>query len=176
MSEPELYTREQVEELLEEKLETIQQGANDDRYDNEKVKLYRVISKNQSYEHIAEFINARLWTDRQIDKLLKYARVTLGNSVATTYFRDPLDYHKFYDDKAMMDIDLPLQMTVFDVDSDFLLALDMITYDVGVESRKSIGGKLLKQMSTSTHEFEHAERARETNTGFVDKVKSKFGW
>ncbi len=177
MSEQEqpLYTQEQVETLIQERLEATQQDTVDDRYDNELIKYYRKISKNQSIQHITEFIESVHWTDRQSKKLIKYAQVMLGDSLSTTYFRNMRDYQMFYDDKAMMDIDLVVGMTNFDITEEFLLVIDMINYHVGIESRKSIGAMLLKQMRTQRHEFEHGEATREKNTGFFEKIKSKFG-
>lgn len=177
MTEPELYTEEQVQAIIQQEREASQQQSDtDDRYDNELIKYYRKISKNQSIDHIVDFIKKVHWTDRQAEKLTKYAQVTLGDGVSTTYFQDHFDMAKFRDDKSMMDIDLPLGMTTFDVDENFVLVVDMVNYHVGVASRMSFGGMLLKQMRTQRHEFEHKETEREKNVGIGDKVKNKFGW
>lgn len=166
-----LYTAEQVEEVVRERIEATQQDDGYDRYDNELIKYYRTISKNQSIEHIVEFMQGVKWTDKQQMKLIKYAQVTLGNSLSTTYFQNNFDLKMFYDDKSLMEIDLPLGMTTFDVDENFVLAIDMVNYHVGVESRKSFGGMLLKQMRTQRHEFEHGEAIREKNKGILDKIR-----
>lgn len=176
MIEPQLYTEEQVKELFEEKLEAMQQDDTDERFDNELIKYYNKISKNQSIDDIVDFIKGVKWTDRQAKKLTAFSKVVLGDSLSTTYFRNVTDYKMFYDDKSLVEIDLPIGMTTFDINEDYCLLIDMVNYHAGIESRKSIGAMLLKQMRTQRHEFEHGENEREKNNGFVDKVKNKFGW
>ncbi len=175
MSEQEqpLYTQEQVESLIQERLEATQQ--NSDRYDNEMLKLFRTICKNQSIADIEDFIKKTKWTDKQVQAMTAYARVVLSDSNSTTYFRNYLDYKMFYDDVAMVEIDLPLDLTIFDVDKNYNILKDFVNLQVGIESRKSIGGKLINSMKTQRHEFDHSESVREKEMGFVDKVKSKFG-
>lgn len=173
MTEQELYTAEQVQAIVEEKLEATQQDS--DRYDNEMLKLFRTICKNQSIGDIEEFIKSTKWTDKQVQTMTAYARVVLTDSNSTTYFRNWLDYKMFYDDIEMVELDLPLDLTVFDVDKNFNMLKDFVKLQVGIESRKSIGGKLINSMKTQRHEFDHSESIREKNEGFMDKIKSRFG-
>ena len=175
MTEQELFTHEEVQAILSEKLEAMQ-GDTEDKYDNELIKYYRKISKNQSIGDILDFINGSKWSDRQLKSLLSYSKVVLGDSLSTTYFRNTNDYKMFYDDKSMIDIDMAIGMTIFDLTPEYIKVIDMVNYHAGIESRKSIGAMLLKQMRTQRHEFEHGEANRQKDTGFVDKVKTKLGW
>lgn len=176
MSEQQLFTPEEVQIIVQEKLDAMQQDETDDRYDNELIKYYRKISKNQSIDDIVEYIKGFKWSDRQQKSLISYARVVLGDSLSTTYFRNSNDYKMFYDDKSMIDIDMAIGMTIYDMTAEYIKVIDMVNYHAGIESRKSIGAMLLKQMRTQRHEFEHGENIREKNTGFTDKIKSKLGF
>jgi hypothetical protein len=146
------------------------------KFDNELVKYMCQLSENKSIGNIINYINSVKWTDRQKENIKSYSLIVLGNGLSITYFINNLDYRMLYDDKAMIDCDLMLGMTRFDVTQELNILRGMIDLHFGVESRKSKGGMFLKRIGTQTHEILHEEQNREKNIGFREKVTSKLGF
>jgi len=147
-----------------------------DEYDNEWIKFMSKLAENKSLQDIVDYIEAVYLTDRQKKTIMAYARVILGRGLSTTYFRNNLDYRMFYDDKALIDCDLTIGMTRFDITPEFNILLGLINYHVGIESRKSIGALFLKRIGTQRHEIEHSETMRDKEQGLKDKISNKLGF
>jgi hypothetical protein len=145
-------------------------------FDNEWVKYMCQLSENKSIKDIVEYINSVSWTDRQKKTIMSYSRIVLGNGLSTTYFMNQLDYRMLYDDKALIDCDLMLGMTRFDVTPELNILLGLINLHFGVESRKSKGGMFLKRIGAQRHEIVQEERQRDKTIGFREKVASKLGY
>jgi hypothetical protein len=146
------------------------------KWDNELVKYMCQLAENKSIGDIVDYINSVSWTDRQKKTITSYSLIVLGNGLSITYFMNNLDYRMLYDDKALVDCDLMLGMTRFDVTTEFNILRGMIDMHFGVESRKSKGGMFLKRIGTQTHEILHEERNRDKDIGFREKVASKLGF
>jgi hypothetical protein len=146
------------------------------KFDNEWVKYMCQLAENKSIGDIVDYINSVSWTDRQKKTIMSYSRIVLGNGLSTTYFINNLDYRMLYDDKALIDCDLMLGMTRFDVTPELNILLGLINLHFGVESRKSKGGMFLKRIGAQRHEIVQEERNRDKDIGFKEKVASKLGF
>jgi len=149
--------------------------ANDSSmWDNEWIRFMSELAKNESVQDILNYIGAVEWTDRQKKTIMAYARIVLGKGLSTTYFGNQRDYRMLYDDKALIDCDLPLGMTRFDITPEFNILLGLISLHFGIESRKSRGALFLKRIGTQRHEIEHEERTKEKQ-GLKDKITGALG-
>ena len=166
---------EEQEHLLTDEEQRLIEGDSA-HFDNEWVKYMCQLSENKSIKDIVEYINSVSWTDRQKKTIMSYSRIVLGNGLSTTYFMNNLDYRMLYDDKALIDCDLMLGMTRFDVTPELNILLGLINLHFGVESRKSKGGMFLKRIGAQRHEIVQEERQRDKNIGFREKVASKLGY
>lgn len=160
-------------DLTEYEKQLIEAGQ---QYDNEWIKFVHKLSKNQSIKDIAEYIESIQWTDRQKKTIMAYAKVVLGDGLSTTYFQNYTDYLMCYDDKALIDCDLALGMTVFDVTPEFNILIGLINLHFGIETRKSKGGFILKRLATQRHEILHEESTRNKGRDFKEAMKSKLGF
>ena len=166
--EPQISVQPQGNELTEEEKVAMAQY-----YDNEWIKWIARLSENKSLKDIVDYINGGTWTDRQKKTIMSYARIVLGDGLSTTYFMNERDYAMFYDDKALIDCDLTLGMTVFDLTPEFNILIGLINLHFGIESRKSKGGMLIKRIGTQRHEIEHIDSNKEQ--GFKEKIENKLG-
>jgi len=145
-------------------------------FDNEWIKFFSEIAKNKSLDDIVKYIGAVFWTDRQKRTIMAYARTVLGDGLSTTFISTHTDYLRLYDDKAMIDCDLTLGMTTFDLTPEFNILIGLINLHFGIESRKSRGAMLLKRFGSQRHEFVQEENNRNKNNGFKDTIKEKLNW
>lgn len=166
---PEIIPDTRSQELTDEEKTAMAQY-----YDNEWIKLLSQLAENKSIKNIVQYIEGGTWTDRQKKTIMSYARIVLGNGLSTTFFTNENDYRMFYDDKALIDCDLTLGMTTFDLTPDFNILLGLINLHFGVESRKSKGGMFLKRIGTSRTEFSREEGTKQP--GIKEKIETKIGW
>lgn len=145
-------------------------------FDNEYVKFMNQLSKNESMKELVSFINSVHWSRRQKVTLMAYCRVLMGNRFSTTNFTDQRDYRMLFDDKALIDCDLTVGLTRFDLTPEWNILLGMITIHFGADARMSKAGWYVKKIGTHRHEIDQEERTREHNQGFKEKIEQKvFG-
>lgn len=144
------------------------------QFDNEWIKFMSNLAKNESAKDVVDYIDSLVWTTRQKKTIMAYAKVMMGRGLSTTFFTGYTDYRMLYDDKALVDCDLPLGMTRFDVTPEFNLLIGMINLHFGIESRRSKGGFFTKRIGAQRQEIIHEEHTRE-KMGFADRIKNKFG-
>ena len=174
MTDEELEEMVQEQQIADANMKLVESDAV--KFDNEWVKYMCQLAENKSIKDIVDYINSVSWTDRQKKTIMSYSRIVLGNGLSTTYFMNNLDYRMLYDDKALVDCDLMLGMTRFDVTPELNILLGLINLHFGVESRKSKGGMFLKRIGAQRHEIVQEERARDKNIGFREKITSKLGF
>ncbi len=166
------YTRQAITEYA------VKDAAGQDkRYDTEWIKFMLDLSKNDSINDIVDFINANSWTTRQKIKVMSYARVMLGRNLATTFIVSARDHQMVFDDKALIDVDLALGMTTFDLTPEFNILLGMISLHFGIETRRSRLGFWTKRIGTHTTEILQAEQDRERRqaSSWKDKIADRLG-
>ena len=145
-------------------------------YDNEWVKFMSQLSKNRSVKDIAEYISKVHWSRRQRKTIMAYSQVILGDIFATTNFRDRLDYMRLYDDKALIDCDLTIGLTRFDLTPEWNILIGMINIHFGAVTRMSKNGWFVGRIGAQRHEIVQEERQRDHNTGFKEKINDTLGF
>lgn len=139
------------------------------QYDNEWIKFLKDLAENTSVKDILEYINANKWTERQKKTIMHYSKVVLGRGLSTTFLTSNTDYLMLKDDKALIDCDIPLSMTVYDMTPEFMILMDMVRLHFNIESRKSKGAMFLKGIGKQTHRIEHEEVMKDKQ-GFKEKL------
>jgi len=159
-------------EYIENKYEDPEEGINN--FDNEYLKYIAQLAENKSIADLVEYIENGKWSDRQKKTIMSYTRIVLGNGLSTSYLKNYNDNQALFDDKALIDCDLPLGMTTFDLTPEFNILLGLINLHFGLESRKSVGGFFLKRIGTQRHEYEHEEKLIEKKEGFTGKILKRI--
>jgi len=146
----------------------------DGAYDNEWVKFMSQLSKNKSVKDIADYINDVHWSRRQRKTIMAYCRIILGDGFATTKFEDPRDYRMLYDDKSLIDCDLTVGLTRFDLTPEWNILLGMINLHFGAISRMSKNGWFVGRIGAQKHEIYQEEKTRE-HMGMKEKINDTLG-
>ena len=145
-------------------------------YDSEWIKFMREISKNENLVDIVGFIDGCTWTDRQKKTIMFYCRNLLGRNFSTTLITSKRDYLMLYDDKALVNCDIALGLTNFDVTPEFNILLGMIDLHFGVAARNSKGGFLVKRIGAQRVEINNElNDNKRTSSAFKDSLKDKLG-
>lgn len=146
----------------------------DSNFDNEWVRFMSELSKNKSVDDIVNYINSVHWSRRQQKTIMAYSRVILGNVFSTTNFQDHNDYRMLYDDKALIDCDLTVGLTRFDLTPEWNILIGMINIHFGAAARMSKGGWFVGRIGAQKHEIYQEERTRE-HIGIKDKINDGLG-
>lgn len=141
-------------------------------FDNEFLKYIVQLSKNKSIGDIVDFIKQCRWSDRQKRTIMAYTKIVLGDGLSTSFIRGNQDYQSLYDDKNLVDCDLALGLTTFDITPEFNQLLVLVNLHFGLESRKSFGAFFVNRIGTQRHEYEHSEKQIITEkTGLREKMR-----
>ena len=140
-------------------------------FDNQWVKFMAQLSQNESMKDMIDYINAVHWSRRQRKTIMSYCRILMGNRFATTNFTDQRDYRMLFDDKSLIDCDLTVGLTRFDLTPEWNILLGMITIHFGASARMSKAGWFVKKIGTHRHEIDHEERTRDRTQGFREKAE-----
>lgn len=141
----------------------------ENNFDNEFLKYIAQLAENKSIGDIIDFIERGRWTDNQKRVIMSYAKIILGNGLSTSYLM-PNSYQNLFDNKALVDCDLSLGMTTFDLTPEFNILLGLINVHFELESNKSVGGFFVKRIGTQRHEYEHEEKLLEKKQGLTTKI------
>jgi len=163
----------EIEEPIDNEL-VKQMIAGEGQYENEWVKFMSQLSKNKSVKDISEFISSVHWSRRQKKTIMAYSQIILGDVFATTNFQNPNDYRMLYDDKALIDCDLSVGLTRFDLTPEWNILLGMINVHFGAVSRMSKGGWFVSRIGAQRHEIVQEERTRDHTVGFKDTISNKI--
>lgn len=145
-----------------------------EQYDNEWVKFMSQLSKNRSVKDIADYINSVHWSRRQKKTIMSYSQVILGDIFATTNFQNTTDYRMLYDDKALVDCDLTVGLTRFDLTPEWNILIGMINIHFGAVSRMSKGGWFVSRIGAQRHEIIQEEKKRDNTPGYKEKINSSI--
>lgn len=165
-----LIDQETIANVLEENKRLKDQYA----YDNEWIKFLSVLAENDSLKDIVDFIQTTTWTDRQKIKIMVYSKVILSRGLSTTYITGMTDFRRLQDDFTLVDCNLILGMTVFDITPEFNILVDMIKMHFGIEIRRSKGGHFIERIGTQRTEVVHDTTQRSAD-GFKEKLWKKIG-
>lgn len=145
-------------------------------YDDEWTRFLDSLARDTSMIHIVEYLSRASLTDRAKERLMIYTRTLLDTEFAVSRIRDENDLTRVFDDKNLVDADLPLELTVFDMTAEFQHALNLLRIKFGIKVRRSIGGYERGMIATQRTEAKTEEvrpQAR-TDRSIQNKVRSLF--
>lgn len=148
--------------------------ATDVGFDNEWVRFMSELSKNKSVKDIVSYIDSVHWSRRQRQTIMAYSKVILGDIFATTNFQNPNDYRMLYDDKALIDCDLTVGLTRFDLTPEWNILIGMINIHFGAVSRMSKAGWFVGRIGAQRHEIVQEERTRDHEQGYKEKINNSI--
>ena len=139
-------------------------------YDNEWVKFLSELSQNGSQKDICDFIKMNQWNERQMHKIMSYARIVLGRGVGTTFLASKNDLMCLRDDKSLIDCDVPLGLLRVDITPEFNMLMSMMSYHFRIESSRSINGFFIKRVGLQKTEVEIENKKQQGLTGLKNKI------
>jgi len=147
-------------------------------FENEWVRFLALLSDDSSLGPLISYIESVELTDRAKAKLQIYIITLLDKEFAISRLENREDYMKLMDDKYILDADLPLGLTRFDITPEFQHILDLVRIKFGIKIRRSMGaGFERKIIATTRSENVNEERIRTkaAKAGTIQKIKGMFG-
>lgn len=151
----------------------------DTSYDNEWVRFLDKLSADKALGDIVDYINLVELTDKAKKKLIVYIRTLLDKEFATSRIVSNADLQKLMDHKNLIDCDLPLGLTRFDMTPEFQHVVNLLRIKFGIKVRRSMGGFERRILATQRSEVLNEERVTGMNDaqekhGIANKVMSAF--
>jgi len=146
-------------------------------YDNEWTRFINSLAMDSTMAHIVAYLRKVDLTDRAKDKLIIYTKTILDAEFAVSRIRDPMDLTRLIDDKNLVDCDIALGLTIFDITPEFQHCLNLLRLKFGIKIRRSYGGYERKMLATSRQESITEDRTRpqaDTERGIREKTRSLF--
>lgn len=146
-------------------------------YDNEWVKFLSLLSDDESLSTLVSYIQSIQLTDKAKEKLRIYVSTLLDKEFATSMILDRNDYMRLMDDKNLIDADLYMGLTRFDITPEFQHIINLIRIKFGIKIRRSFRGFERKAIFTHRGENVNEERIASENIGkksLGDKIRSTF--
>jgi len=148
--------REEEEEIITEEGVTEQPSVAE--FDNEWVRFLSELNKDASMQDLVQYLIRANLTDRAKDKIRVYITTLLDREFAVSRITDRIDHRRLMDDKELIDADLPLGLTRFDITPEFHHLINLIRIKFGIKVRRSIGGFERRMIPTQITETLAEER------------------
>ena len=151
----------------------------DTSYDNEWVRFLDKLSADKAMGDIVDYITLVELTEKAKKKLIVYIRTLLDKEFATSRIVSTSDLQRVMDDKHLIDCDLPLGLTRFDMTPEFQHIVNLLRIKFGIKLRRSMGGFERRILATQRSEVLNEERVTGMNDaqekhGIANKVMSAF--
>jgi len=109
-------------------------------FDNEFVRFLDTLLKDSTTREIAEYILRSSLSIKAKEKLILYAYTLLHKEFAITRLRGERDLHRILIQKSLIDADLPLGLTKFDLTPEFHHIVGLITIKFQAKLLRSMDG------------------------------------
>ena len=124
----------------EGRLPTPRIQADEALFDNEFVRFLDTLLKDSTTREIAEYILRSSLSIKAKEKLILYAYTLLHKEFAITRLRGERDLHRILIQKSLIDADLPLGLTKFDLTPEFHHIVGLITIKFQAKLLRSMDG------------------------------------
>ncbi|UYL64918.1 MAG: hypothetical protein EJNHJLOP_00029 [Methanophagales virus PBV082] len=114
--------------------------ADETLFDNEFVRFLDTLLKDSTTREIAEYILRSSLSIAAKEKLILYAYTLLHKEFAITRLRGERDLHRILIQKSLIDADLPLGLTKFDLTPEFHHIVGLITIKFQAKLLRSMDG------------------------------------
>ena len=112
----------------------------DELFDNEFVRFLDTLLKDSTTREIADYILRSSLSIKAKEKLILYAYTLLHKEFAITRLRGERDLHRILIQKSLIDADLPLGLTKFDLTPEFHHIVGLITIKFQAKLLRSMDG------------------------------------
>lgn len=147
-------------------------------FENEWVRFLDRLSDDSSLGPLVSYIESVALTDRAKTKLQIYIITLLDKEFAISRLENKEDLMKLMDDKHVLDADLPLGLTRFDITPEFQHILDLVRIKFGIKIRRSMGGGFERKIIATTRSENISEeriRTKASKASTMQKIKGMFG-
>ena len=147
-------------------------------FENEWVRFLDRLSDDSSLGPLVSYIENVPLTDRAKTKLQIYIITLLDKEFAISRLENREDFMKLMDDKYILDADLPLGLTRFDITPEFQHIQDLVRIKFGIKVRRSMGAGFERKIIATTRSENVSEeriRTKAAKAGTVQKIKGMFG-
>jgi len=175
------------EEAEEYSSETLEAGEFDDvdiepgrgpGYDTEWVRFLDHLTLDDSLAYILDYIERSNLTRRAKEKLMVYAITLFDKEFAVSRLESWEDYLRLLDKKHILDADLPLGLTRFDMTPEFHHIVDLIALKFDIKVRRSMAGGFERRLiATQRVEKLYEEKLKSSTVpkkGVGNKIKQIF--
>jgi len=129
-------------------------------FDNEWVRFLSELNKDASLADLVFYLRRANLTDRAKWKIQIYITTLLDREFAVSRITDRVDHRRLMDDKNLIDADLTLGLTRFDITPEFHHIVNLIRIKFGIKVRRSIGGFERRMIPTQITETLAEEKSQ----------------
>lgn len=109
-------------------------------FDSEWVRFLNQLSADETTKSFADYLQIAALTRRAKYKLMIYIKTLLDREFTMSNLINRNDMDSMYLDKLLIDADLPLGLTRFDLSPEFQHIINLIRIKFGIKARRSLGG------------------------------------
>jgi len=148
-------------------------------FDNEWVRFLSELNKDASLADLVSYLRRANLTDRAKWKIRIYITTLLDREFAVSRITDRIDHRRLMDDKNLIDADLTLGLTRFDITPEFHHIVNLIRIKFGIKVRRSIGGferRMIPTQITETLAEEKSQAMEEEgrNRNISEHIRTLF--
>jgi len=121
-------------------------------FDNEWVRFLSELNKDATMRDLVFYLKNSSLTDRAKEKIRVYITTLLDKEFAVSRITDRSDHRRLIDDKELIDADIPLGLTRFDMTPEFHHIINLIRIKFGIKIRRSLGGFERRMIPTQIRE------------------------
>lgn len=146
-------------------------------FDSEWVRFLNQLSADETLKSLSDYIRIAPLTRRGKYKLMVYIKILLDREFTMSNLTGKSDVESLSLDKLLIDADLPLGLTRFDLSPEFQHIINLVRIKFGIKSRRSLFG--FERISVNTQ-----RQVQETNDGgdgsmevkrnITDRIKDLF--
>lgn len=140
--------------------------------DNEFVNLVRDITDLSLRKDLDFFLRHNPLTPRAMHKLRIYYRGVINMGMVVSNIRNTTDFNRLVDKYNVLRVELPLGLTLYDMNDSFTHVLDIIDLNFLNQLYRATGGFHMRRISTQTSENINGEG----KDGFEDPSSSQSMW
>ena len=147
-------------------------------FENEQFRFLDRLSEDSSLDAMLNYIESTDLTGRAKRKLQIYVIALFDKEFAISRLENREDYMKLMDDKYIIDADLQLGLTRFDLTPEYHMFVDIVRLKFGIKLRRSMGSGFERKMIATTRSENISEeriRTKAPKAGTMQKIKGMLG-
>lgn len=145
-------------------------------FDSEWVRFLNQLSADETTKSLADYIRIAPLTRRAKYKLMIYIKTLLDREFSMSNVVDSKDMDSLNLDKILIDADLPLGLTRFDMSAEFQHVINLVRIKFGIKTRRSLFGfeRLNVNTQRTVQESNESGGGMEVKKNIRDRIKDLF--